>query len=192
MMGFRNFTAPLWELFAGNLLLLICFIFYLVWWAAVFRPGSTGGPFGTICILAAFLTGTAAIMLLAGGINSLSADSTGIPVKLIFLAVGILFFVLMIVTSVFFHRIVTSELMIIHFWIALELSVIAVLYGTGHLAPGRTAGLSILVAIAFITSMICYVLYYRLSGMAGYYDGMVPLLSASFVEAVILGVTAVS
>jgi hypothetical protein len=48
------------------------------------------------------------------------------------------------------------------------------------------------VLIAFIVSMICYVLYYRLSGMAGYYDGMVPLISASFVTIGLLGSTAAS
>jgi hypothetical protein len=40
--------------------------------------------------------------------------------------------------------------------------------------------------------MICYVLYYRLTGMAGYYIGMVPLLSAAFVQVVFLGLTAIS
>lgn len=45
------------------------------------------------------------------------------------------------VTTVAFHRIVTSELIIIHIWIALELSSVAVLYGTGCFGPGRAATL---------------------------------------------------
>ncbi|HWQ80512.1 MAG TPA: hypothetical protein VN381_16915 [Anaerovoracaceae bacterium] len=190
MAYFRNFTGPLWAMFAGNLLLLFCFLFYLVWWGVTFRPNSSGGPVGALSILAAFITGTAAIVLMCGGINSLSQVSKGLPVRLILLGVAVLFFALLLVTSILFHRIVTSELMIIHLWIALELSAIAVLYGTGNLGPGRAAILAALVLIAFVVSMICYVLYYRLSGMAGYYAGMVPLISAAFVAAVFLGATA--
>lgn len=192
MAFFRNFTGPLWAVFAGNLLLLFCFLFYLVWWGVTFRPDASGGPIGSLCILAAFITGTAAIVLTCGGINSLSQVSKGLPVKYILLGVAVMFFILLLVTSIIFHRIVTSELMIIHLWIALELSVIAVLYGTGSLGLSRAAILAALVLIAFVASMICYVFYYRLTGMASYYDGMVPLMSAAFVTVVFLGITAVS
>jgi hypothetical protein len=192
MAFFRNFTGPLWAVFAGNLLLLLCFLFYLVWWGVTFRPGTSGGPVGSLCILAAFITGAAAIVLLCGGINSLSQVSKGFPVKYILLGVAVLFIISLLITSILFHRIVTSELMIIHLWIAMELSVIAVLYGSGSFGLSRAVTLTALVLIAFIVSMICYVLYYRLSGMAGYYDGMVPLISASFVTIGLLGSTAAS
>jgi hypothetical protein len=189
---FRNFTAPLWTVFAGNLLLLFCFLFYLAWWGVTFRPDASGGPIGTLCILAAFITGAAAIILLCGGVSSLSQISKGLPVKYILLVILVLFFVSLLVTTVLFHRIVTSELMIIHIWIALELSVIAVLYGVGSLGSSRAWILAVLVLIAFAVSMICYVLYYRLTGMTGYYIGMVPLLSAAFVQVVFLGATSIS
>jgi hypothetical protein len=192
MVFFRNFTGPLWAVFAGNLLLFFCFLFYLVWWGVTFRPGTSGGPVGSLCILAAFITGAAAIVLMCSGINSLSGVSKGLPVKYILLGVFVLFIVLLMVTSILFHRIVTSELMIIHLWIALELSVIAVLHGAGALGLNRAAILAVLVLIAFVVSMICYVLYYRLTGMASYYDGMVPLISAAFVTMVFLGTTAAS
>jgi hypothetical protein len=192
MAFFRNFTGPLWAVSAGNLLLLLCFLFYLVWWRVNFRPDATGGPAGSVCILAAFITGAAAIVLMCGGIDSLSQVSRGLPVKYILLGAAVLFFVSLLVTSILFHRIVTSELMIIHLWIALELSVIAVLHGAGALGLSRAAILAALVLIAFAVSIICYVLYYRLTGMASYYDGMIPLISAAFVTMVFLGITAVS
>lgn len=192
MSFFRNFTGPLWAVFAGNLLLLFCFVFYLVWWRVTFRPGASGGSIGTVCILAAFLTGAAAIILMCGGITSLSQLSKGLPIKYILLGAAVLFFVMLLITSIIFHRIVTSELMIIHLWVALELSVISVLYGTGSFGLSRAVILAALVLIAFTVSMICYVLYYHLTGMAGYYDGMIPLISAAFVTAVFLVTTAVS
>ena len=143
-------------------------------------------------ITAAFITGVAAIALMSAGINSLSQDSKNLPVRFILIGVAVLFLVLILVTIIAFHRIVTSELIIIHIWAALELSVVAVLYGTGHFGLGRAATLTALVGIAIVVGLICYVLYFRLDGMSSYWDGMVPLMMDAFVMAVFLGVLAVS
>jgi len=192
MSCFRNFSAPIWEIFAGNLLLLFCSLFYLAWWVVSYRPNSSGGSAGGFYITAAFITGFAAIALMSGGINLLSQDSKGLPVRFILMGSAALFLVLLLVTAFAFHRIVTSELIIMHIWAALELSAVAVLYGTERLGAGRAATLSALVGIATVAGLICYVLYYRLDETASYWNGMVPLMTDAFVMAVFLGVLAVS
>ena len=192
MTFFRNFTAPLWEMFAGNLLLLFCSLFYLAWWVVSYRPNSSGGSAGGFYLAAAFITGAAAIVLMSGGINSLSQDSKGVPVWSILSGVAALFLVLLPVTAIAFHRAVTSELIIIHIWAALELSAVAVLNGTGRFGAGRAAILAVLVGIASAAGLICYVLYYRLDETAGYWSGMVPLATDALVMAVLLGAMAVS
>ena len=192
MTFFRSFTFPLWEIFAGNMLLLICTLFYLAWWAVSFRPNTSGVSAGTLYIIAAIITGCAAIALISGGINSLPQGSRGLPVWVILTGVAALFIVLFLVTSLAFHRIVTSELLIIHIWAALELSVVAALYGTGHLGVGRAAILAALVGIATIAGLICYVLYYRADETARYYIGMVPLITDAVVMAIFLVILAVS
>jgi hypothetical protein len=192
MTCFRNFTVPLWEIFAGNLLLLFCTLFYLAWWVVSYRPNSSGGSVGVFCITAAFITGFAAIALMSGGISPLSQDSKGVPVMYILLGCAALFFVLLPVTSIAFHRIVTSELMLMHVWAALELSAVAVLYGTGRFGAGRAAALAALVGIAAVAGLICYVLYYRQDETARYWIGMIPLATDSLVMTVFLGVLAVS
>jgi len=192
MMFFRNFNAPLWEIFAGNLLLLFCSLFYLAWWAVTFRPDSIGGSVGVFYIVAAFITGVIAIVLMSGGISSLSQSSESIPVRFILLGAVALFIVLVLVTTMAFHRIVTSELIIILFWAALELSVITVLFGTGRFSSGSAVTLAVLVGIATVVSLICYVLYYRLDETTSYWVGMVPLSAAGLVIAFILGILAVS
>jgi hypothetical protein len=192
MIFFHNFTAPLWEIFSGNLLLLFCSLFYLIWWVVSFRPGSSSGPTGVFCITAAFITGIAAIALLSTGISSFSHNSKGLPVRFVLIGGAVLFVVLLLVTAVVFHRQVTSELIIIHIWAALELSAVAVLYGAGHFGPGRAAALAVLVGIATVVGLICYVLFYRLDGMSGYLDGIIPLATDAFVMAFFLGVLAVS
>jgi hypothetical protein len=192
MICFHNFTASLWKVFSGNLLLLLCSLFYLIWWVVTFRPDSSGGSAGVFCITAAFITGIAAIALLSSGINSLSHDSKGLPVRFILIGTAVLFVVLLFVTAVVFNRQVTSELIIIHIWVALEISAVAVLHGTGRFGPGRVATLAALVGIATVVGLICYVLYYRLDGMSSYRVGMVPLATDAFVMAVFLGVLVAS
>lgn len=192
MICFRNFTAPLWEIFAGNLLLLFCSLFYLAWWVVSYRPNSSGGPAGGFYITAALITGVAAIAMMSGGINSISQESKGLPVRFILLGGAAMFFVMLPVTAIAFHRIVTSELIIIHIWAMLELSAVAVLYDTGRFGPGRTATLAVLVGIATAVSLICYVLHYRMDETASYWNGMVTLTTDAFVMAVFLGVLAFS
>jgi len=103
-----------------------------------------------------------------------------------------LFAVLILITNITFHRIVTSELIIIHIWAALELSAVAVLYGTERFGFGRAATLVALVGIATVVGLICYLLYYNLDGMLRYWDGLIPLIMYTFVMAVFLGLLAVS
>ncbi len=124
---FRNFTAPLWEIFSGNLLLLFCSLFYLAWWAVSYRPNSSAGPVGGLYLAAAFIMGVAAIALMSGGVSALSQNSKGLPVRFILLGGAAMFLVLIPVTTIAFHRIVTSELIIIHIWAVLELCMLAVL-----------------------------------------------------------------
>lgn len=192
MICFNNFTESLWEVFTGNLLFLFCSLFYLIWWVVSFRPNSSGGPAGAFCIAAAFISGIAAITLLSVGISSLSHDSMGLPVRFVLIGAAVLFVVLLFVTTVAFHRQVTSELIIIHIWAAFEFSVIAVLYGTGRFGLGRAVTMAVLVGIATIVGVICYVLFYRLDGMSSYRVGIVPLATDAFVMAVFLGMLAVT
>ncbi len=192
MTCFRHFTAPLREIFAGNLLLLLCSLFYLAWWAVSCRPNSSGGSAGVFWITAAFITGIAATGLMSVGINSISDVSKALPVRFILMGCAALFFILLLVTSIVFHRPVTSELLIIHIWAALELSAVAVLCGSGQLGMGRAAALAALVGIATIAALICYILYYRLDGTARYWIGMVPLMTDALVMAVFLVLLAAS
>ncbi len=191
MTFFRDFSLPLWEMFAGNLLLLACSLCYLAWWAVSFRPGSPGGTPGTIYIAAAFITGCAGILLMSGGINTLSDDSKGVPVRYVLVGGVALFIVMLLVTSIAFHRIVTSELMIIHVWAVLELSAVAVLYGTGRFGPGRMMAMAVLLGTATLAGLICYVLYYRLDEITRYHVGMVPLAADAFVMALFLSLLAI-
>ncbi len=186
---FHDFSAPLWGIFAGNLLLLFCSLFYLAWWVVSYSPNSSGGTTGGFFITAAFITGIAAIMIMAGGINSLPGK--GLPVRYILLGAIVLFVVLLTVTQVVFRRTVTSELMIICIWAAVECSAIAVLQGSGRFGTGRAVILALIVGFATIIGLVCYILHYRLDETAQYWNGIIPLTADAIVMAVFLAVMAV-
>jgi len=198
MIWFRGFTPPLWEIFTGNLLLLFCSLFYLAWWFVSFKPNPAGKPnpsgglAGIFYLVAAFITGVAGIALTSSGVMWLSQDSKGLPVRFILLGSAVVFFILLLVTAIAFRRAVTSELLIIHIWVALELSMVAVLYGTGRFGLGSAVTITVLVGIAFVVSLICYILYYRLKGRSSYWDGMIPLIMDGIVMSVFLILMVVS
>ncbi|HOT44882.1 MAG TPA: hypothetical protein PLM53_09820 [Spirochaetota bacterium] len=188
----RSFTFQLWEIFVGNLLLLLCSLLYLAWWVVSFRPHSAGGSAGAAYIITAFITGCLAIGLMSSGINSLSGHPKGVPVIFILAGGVAMFIILLLATSLGFHRAVTSELLIMHVWAVLELSAVAVLYGTGRLGAGRAAAMAALVGMATLLALVCYALYYRLDAVAQYYIGMAPLAADAAVMAVFLALLALS
>ena len=184
---FQNFTAPLWEIFIGNLLLIFCSLFYLIWWIVSYCPNSIGTSTNSgLYLTVAFITGIAAVAFMFYGINSLSSYSNGLPVRVILISVGILFLILLPITNIIFHRILTSELILIHIWTALELSAVVVLHGIGRFGTVRTITLATLIGIATIVGLICYVLYYRLDELASYRTGMIPLITDALVMLVFM------
>lgn len=183
---FHNFTFPLWQIFIGNLLLLICSLSYLGWWAVSYDPDTAGTSAGRLYLTIAFLTGIASAALMIHGINALSHQSGGLSVRVVLAGVGVSFLVLTPVTTVVFHRVLTSELILIHLWTALALSAVVVLNGAGHLGTARTATLSVVIGLATVMGLVCYVLYYRLDESARYWNGMIPLIAVALSTLVFL------
>ena len=90
-----------------------------------------------------------------------------------------IYFVLLFLTGILLHRQVTSELLIITGWAVLELCLVNFLYGAGRFPLGITVFLLVLIILAAIASMICYLLYYNLPAYQGYVDGMIPLITVA-------------
>ena len=90
---------------------------------------------------------------------------------------GIIAYVLLLLLTRFcFHRIVTSELLLIVVWTMLEVWAIDVLNAGGALSSTRFAVMGAIIAVAFIVSMVLYVAYYRMEEMKAFYAAMVPLV----------------
>lgn len=177
------------RLITGQMLLILCCVFYLIWWYRGFRPGTAvnrvGGANG-ILLLITTISG------MAGIIFSLSYTPMIFMPKIkleVIITIGIIsYFVLMLVTRIVFQRIVTTELALIVGWTMLEMIVLTrldadrVLYGRGYMV------MCFVIAAAFAISMILYVAYYRMEEMKAFYAAMIPLITEAASMAALVGI----
>ena len=171
----------------GQTALILCCLFYLIWWYRGFRPGVNVNRVGG---LNGFLLLITAVLGIAGVLLSLSPVETKRDAYLhpFYSTIGgiVAYIILLIVTKYGFKRIVTTELFLIVGWTVLELCVINSLYGGEYLSAGSFFILCIVIAAAFVLSMILYVAYYRMEENKAFFLAMLPLVLAAVVMAVII------
>jgi hypothetical protein len=164
------------RILVGNILFVVCCVFYLSWWVLCFRPVDpiTGMKTGWLLIPAAIagLAGVVALIVGESGVGSgaLFGNVFVIPA-------GIVAYVLLFsITRYVFDRPATSELFLIVIWGMLAVAEVNALVGLGLVGRPASYVLMAVVAAVLIGSLVCYVLYYRLPARSSYIDGMVPLV----------------
>ncbi len=171
----------------GQIFLVICCIFYMIWWYRGYRPNvivdRVGGVNGVLLML------TAAFGII-GVILTLFPIPKMIPLMFsqkLAVMIGIAAYILLlIVTRYGFGRIVTTELFLIVGWTLLEMTLINRLYA-GEFLQGRSFYLmSAVIVAAFIISMVLYVAYYRMEEMKAFYAAMVPLITEALSMTVLI------
>ena len=100
-----------------------------------------------------------------------------VPAAIIVAAGAVGYFVLLLVTKVIFHRVVTSELFLITGWTVLEMTVLVRLRAGEIIGPAGVLVMCAVIAAAFVISMILYVAYYKMEEMKAFYAAMVPLVT---------------
>lgn len=172
----------------GQMLLILCCIFYIIWWYRGFRPNvivrRVGGVNGILLMITAVL-GLAGIFISMTHIPAVTKPK--IDSSVIVLGGIVLYIGLLLITRLVFRRIVTTELILIVGWTVLELTVINRLNAAGYLSEGKFFAICIVIAIAFLISMVLYVAYYRMEEMKAFYAAMVPLITESVAMAVLVG-----
>ncbi|MCC8015409.1 MAG: hypothetical protein LIO87_09445 [Eubacterium sp.] len=174
------------QMLTGNVLLIICCLFYLAWWLLAFKPtGSVKGMKSGWLLLPALVFGLAGIAEIIKGSNPLKLQ-TGLIVGSYILVGGIAAYLILYgLTSVVLKRQVTTELFLIVGWAVLMLSELNALYANGHFSKCTVVVFIIITAAAAAVSLICYILYYKLDTTLGYYDGAIPLILAAVIPAAI-------
>ena len=162
------------KIISGNLLFAGCCVVYLIWWSVAFRPGFSapmsikGGLF--------LLTAILGVMGLARIIQGCSGADGGLRYMFIIAAGAAIYIVLLLLTNLLMHRQVTTELMLIVFWVCMQICALNALYGEATIGKVAFAVLAAIVVAAAAAGMICYLKYYDLPPMTAFYDGMVPLI----------------
>ena len=182
-----GYDEQLGGLSTGHALLAACAVCYLAWWWVFFRPRADSPmglerSVGITLILAAVALGLAAVIRIGGSLASLPSMIPGI---LLWPLAIVAYVALLLLTTRVFDRQPTTELVLIVAWCALEVAVAGALAACG--LGGRAVAATAVAVAGFVASMVCYVLYYRLSGMAAFLDGCVPLVSVA-VTSVVLAV----
>ena len=176
------------HIITGQILLIVCCIFYMIWWYRGFRPNVEADRLGGINGILLLIT---AILGVAGILFSLmpTPETAGTKYGQMYIIIGGIaaYIILMVITKVAFNRIVTSELFLIVGWTTLELSLLNRLDGSGLLSGTRLMAVYVSVLLAFIISMVLYVAYYRMEDNAAFYSAMVPLITEAASMGVLIG-----
>lgn len=161
----------------GHALMAACCALYLAWWAIFFWPkvqgGEATGPLrvvGMVAILGAVVCGVMGATQVCGGSAVLACGRGGL-----FFVLGAvaLYVALLLVTTKLFDRQPTTELVLFVAWLGMELFCS---YALGTIDTGGMAILlGVLAGVGFAVSLVCYVLYYRLSPLPSFVDGCIPL-----------------
>ncbi|MBB5183745.1 hypothetical protein [Catenisphaera adipataccumulans] len=175
----------------GQILLIVCCIFYLIWWSVSYRPGETvsriGGARGILLLITA-ASGVIGALVNMNGIRLAPAAAEHWNGTVINIAGLASYFILLLITYAGFKRPVTTELVLITGWTVLQLQTINALNAYGVLSEYSFGRLIVVIAAASILSLVLYILYYRMKPWPAYYLAMVPLIS----EAAAMAVTILS
>lgn len=177
----------------GQVLLVICCIFYILWWRISYRPGTEvnrmGGLNGVLLLITA-LSGVSGLFLSVYGENTLPALNNPKLNGFYTVICGIAVYVILIfITQTAFHRPVTTELFLITGWLILEMTVISALNAAEKLSDFRFRLIFCIITAAFIISIVLYILYYKMKPMKAFYAAMVPLITEGITMLVLVLLT---
>jgi hypothetical protein len=162
-------------------------MFYLIWWYLGYQPNTQVDRAGGINGILLMLTAAFGVAGLVLGLMPVEETLTTKYRQMYIVIGGIAaYIILMIITKYGFQRIVTTELFLIVGWTMFEMSLLNRLSGSGLLVGPKLVAMYVVIAVAFVISMVLYVAYYRMEEMKAFYAAMVPLIT----EGVSMGVLA--
>ena len=148
---FSNYGTAMGTLFKGILMLAACSGCYLVWWGVAFYPERHVPLWlSGILLVATAACGIMAVNWMAQGIFQAEKVRAGIPGGWI-LAGGVIgYVVLLVISNIIFHRMVTTELFLIIGWAVLNLITVDTLYASGLFSAGVSVAFVVLTLVVVV------------------------------------------
>ena len=172
------------SIFFGNILIIICVVFYLIWWAVAFKPNAVShNKKNGILLGIAAVVGVIGVIVVIKGIRYFSGEGELLPSEMVIWSGVAVYAALLIFTFLVFKRQVTTELLLIVGWAVLEIMVINTLYGYGLIMSVIAYIVITSIITVSVVNLICYILYYKMENNAAYVDGMIPLILTGIITA---------
>ena len=182
----RSSSLTFWK--AGLLFLCLCCISYIIFWLNGYQPDKAyrrAQPLSITLFIITFILGFAGVYLIAKGFTNESIQ-THIKGSRIVISGILLYVITGFITAHFFHRPVTTELLLITLWAAFMAELINVT-GSGQFITGSCVKVSlILLILVYVVCMVLYVMYYRMEPASAYWWAIVPLLAIAADMAVMI------
>ncbi len=183
---FSGFDLQTRQMLIGNLLLIGCCVFYLIWWFVAFKPeGAVTGAKSGWLLIPAFILGILAIVQIVRGGCLSELPKVLMPRMAVVICGVAAYVILLIVSRITLKRPVTTELLLIVGWAVLAFLEVNALYGLDQFTKAAAIVFLVLIVAAAAIGIVCYLLYYGLDVRAGYIDGMVPLLLVAVMMAAV-------
>ena len=122
------------------------------------------------------ITGLAGLGFTIKGIMEKGTREQVIPGACILIGAVIVYILLLFISSHFLHRQVTTELLLIILWTALEISSYQSAYCAEWIGAGMMWFLIILIIVCAVISLYFYLQFYKVDAGRGYVYGMIPLI----------------
>lgn len=158
-------------------MLAACAGCYLLWWGVAFYPERHAPLWlSGILLVVTAVCGIMAVNWMAQGIFQTEGIRKGASGGWILAGGVICYIVLLVISNLVFHRMVTTELFLIVGWAVLNLVTVNVLYTSGLFSYGIFIAFCVLTLAVVVGSLYCYMIYYKLEKWKGYIDGFLPLV----------------
>lgn len=139
---------------------------------------------GTVLLLITAAFGMTGIAIDVTAMIQSDTEGGFIPGIAILIAGITVYILLLFGTKIFLHRVVTTELILIVGWTMLEVAVANSAFGYGVFKGSDVLVFLTIVALAAVSSLVLYLMYYTVKQATGYIFGMIPLIT----EAITMGV----
>lgn len=159
-------------------MLAACAGCYLLWWGVAFYPERHAPLWlSGILLVVTAVCGIMAVNWMAQGIFQTEGIRKGASGGWILAGGVICYIVLLVISNLVFHRMVTTELFLNRWMGVLNLVTVNVLYTSGLFSYGISIAILCFDCWRWLFgSLYCYMIYYKLEKWKGYIDGFLPLV----------------
>jgi hypothetical protein len=157
----------------GHIFIIISGITYSTAWIMIYK--SLLPELTNLLIMISLVFGLIGVGLIISGINRIKISKNNkFKNWYIIIICTTLFLFTYFTTLYWFHRELTSEIIFIFLWVALELSSIYVLFFRKYISGLQTIILIILIIISLMIGIICYTIHYTLPDFERFLNGLIP------------------